>query len=63
MNTNYLEGEWQQVKGHIKKNWGKLTDNDLKVIEGNRDMLYGKLLSAYGWSKEEAQKEVKKVFG
>jgi uncharacterized protein YjbJ (UPF0337 family) len=62
MNKHYLEGKWDEVKGVLKKNWGELTKNDSLEIEGKRDVLYGKLISAYGWSKEKAQKKVNKFY-
>lgn len=58
MNTDELKGKWKQMKGNVKKNWGKLTDDDLDVIEGNKDILAGKIQERYGISKEEAKKQV-----
>jgi uncharacterized protein YjbJ (UPF0337 family) len=43
MDWNRVEGNWMQVKGKIKEQWGKLTDDDLDVIAGNRDQLEGKI--------------------
>lgn len=60
MNTDELKGKWKQVKGNVKKNWGKLTDDDLDVIEGNKDILAGKIQERYGVTKEEAKKQVDK---
>jgi len=58
MNKNILEGKWDQVKGDIQKKWGKLTKDDLDVIEGDAKKLAGKLQEQYGWSKEKAEKEI-----
>ena len=58
MNWQQIQGKWQEYKGHAKQRWGKLTDNDLTVIAGKRDVLAGKLVTAYGKSKEEAEKDV-----
>lgn len=58
MNTTELKGHWNQVKGKAKVQWGKLTDDDLDRIEGNRDQLVGKVQEHYGKSKEAAEKEV-----
>lgn len=52
------EGRWDQIRGSIKKNWGKLTDDDLKQIDGDRDRLVGKLKEKYGFTKEQAEKKV-----
>ena len=58
MNKNIFEGKWDQFKGSVKKNWGELTDDDLREIEGNRDRLVGKIKERYGKSQEEAEREV-----
>lgn len=59
MNSDQLEGNWKEVKGKIKEQWGKLTDNDLTAIDGKRDQLVGHIQKTYGIAKEEAEKQVK----
>lgn len=56
MNWDQIEGKWVQMKGSLKERFGKLTDDDLKVIAGNRDKFLGKLQERYGVHKEEAQR-------
>src|SRR4051794_18220633 len=51
MDWDRVEGNWKQVKGKVKEQWGKLTDDDLNVISGKRDQLEGKLQERYGWEK------------
>lgn len=58
MNSDQIAGQWKQAKGAIKEQWGKLTDDDLTVIEGNREQLVGKIQERYGIAREEAQKQV-----
>ncbi len=58
MNWDQIKGQWTQVQGEAKRQWGKLTDDDLQQIEGNRDKLIGKIQERYGTSKEEAEKQV-----
>ena len=58
MNKDTFEGNWKQFKGKAKKQWGKLTDDDLDVVEGNKDILAGKLQERYGITKEEAKKQI-----
>jgi uncharacterized protein YjbJ (UPF0337 family) len=58
MNWNRIEGDWKQFKGNIKMRWGKLTDDQLDVIAGQRDVLAGKIQEAYGISKDEAEKQL-----
>lgn len=57
MNWDQLQGKWKQYKGTAKVRWGKLTDNDLDVIDGNRQQLVGKLQEYYGITKEVAEKQ------
>jgi uncharacterized protein YjbJ (UPF0337 family) len=57
MNWDQIQGKWTQVKGSIKQEWGKLTDNDLDVIAGSKDKLVGKIQERYGIKKEEALRQ------
>jgi len=57
MNSDTLKGQWHQVKGEIKTQWGKLTDSDLDQIEGNGEKLIGKIQERYGYAKDRAEKE------
>jgi len=56
MNQDQLLGKWKQLRGSVKHQFGKLTDDDLNVIGGKRDMLIGKLQERYGYAREEAQR-------
>jgi len=58
MNTDTLKGQWLQLKGQVRKQWGKLTDDDLDQIQGTTEILAGKLQERYGRSKDEASKEI-----
>lgn len=52
------EGKWKQIRGQVKEQWGKLTDDDLDRVEGQRDQLVGRVQERYGHAKAEAEKEV-----
>lgn len=56
--TNEIKGTWHQLKGEVKKQWGNLTDDDLKKIDGNAEKLYGKLQEYYGYTVDEAKQKV-----
>lgn len=58
MNWDQLVGKWRQSKGKITEKWGKLTDDDLQVIAGQRDQFVGRVQERYGIAKEEAEKQV-----
>ena len=58
MDWNRVEGNWKQIKGAVKEQWGKLTDDDIDVINGRRDQLEGKIQERYGYQKDKAKSEV-----
>jgi len=57
MNWDQIQGKWTQMKGSVKQEWGKLTDNDLDVIAGSKDKLVGKIQERYGIKKDEALRQ------
>lgn len=58
MNKDIIKGNWKELKGKAKTKWGKITDDRLDEIAGNRDQLAGEIQQAYGVSKDEAEKQV-----
>ena len=58
MDWSQVEGNWRQLKGSAKAQWGKLTDADLMQIEGRREQLEGKIQERYGYTKERVRKEL-----
>lgn len=58
MNEDRIKGQWKQLSGKVKARWGKLTDDDVQVSEGNAEYLAGKLQARYGMAKDAAKKEV-----
>ena len=58
MNHDQLAGQWKQLKGRAKEKWGKLTDDDLKMVEGAHERLVGKVQERYGIAKDKAEQEV-----
>ncbi len=58
MQRDVWAGRWKQLQGNAKQTWGKLTDDDIKEIEGKRDVLAGKLQEKYGYTKERANEEI-----
>ncbi|HEU4662809.1 MAG TPA: CsbD family protein [Dokdonella sp.] len=59
MNEDKIEGQWKQLAGKLKAKWGKLTDDDLKVAEGNSEYLAGRIQERYGVAKDEAQRQIR----
>lgn len=58
MNWDRIEGQWSQLKGRAREQWGKLTDDDVDVVAGRRDQLAGKIRERYGIKMEEAEHQV-----
>lgn len=58
MDWNQVKAEWSELRGRAKKTWGRLTDDDLEVIKGKREILVGKLRKVYGLARNEAERQV-----
>jgi uncharacterized protein YjbJ (UPF0337 family) len=58
MNNDQVAGAWREIRGKVKAQWGKLTDDDLKQLEGNVQQLAGKLQQRYGLARAEAERQV-----
>jgi uncharacterized protein YjbJ (UPF0337 family) len=58
MNWDQVKGNWKQFTGKIRERWGKLTDDDMAVVEGRRDQLAGRLQERYGIAKDQAEREI-----
>ncbi len=59
MNWEYIEGNWKQIKAHLRSRWAKLTDEDIEGIAGQRDDLLAKLRELYGLTVERAEAELR----
>jgi len=60
MNKDVLQGKWREMKGKIKEQWGKLTDDDLDRIEGKGEQLFGLLQQRYGYARDKAEEEYRR---
>ena len=58
MNRDTLKGQWKQVKGEIKRRWGKLTDDELDQVEGSFEKLVGRVQERYGYQRDQAEREI-----
>jgi uncharacterized protein YjbJ (UPF0337 family) len=57
MNPGTLKGEWKQLRGRVRKEWGKLTNDDIAAIKGDSEVLLGRLQARYGHTREEVERE------
>jgi uncharacterized protein YjbJ (UPF0337 family) len=60
MNRDTLKGQWTQLKGKLRQQWGKLTDDEIDQMQGNAEMLIGKIQERYGYERERAEQEVER---
>ena len=58
MNEDEMKGKLKQAKGRIQSRWGELTDDEVERMEGDREELIGKVQERYGYSREQAEREV-----
>lgn len=58
MNWDTIAGNWKQVQGKVRQQWGKLTDDDLELVKGKRDELAGRIQERYGIAKDEAERQI-----
>ncbi len=58
MNEDTLKGQWTQVKGRVREQWGKLTNDDLDQIQGRAEQLIGRVQERYGVQRDEAKRQV-----
>lgn len=61
MNRDELHGKWRQIRGQIKAQWGRLTDDELDEIEGNVEMLIGKIQEKYGQTRAEIARDLDRL--
>ncbi len=53
-----VQGNWKQLSGGVRQEWGKLTHNDVEQVKGDVEMLAGKIEERYGVTKAEARKQI-----
>lgn len=58
MNWDQVKGNWKEFRGKVQERWGKITNDDLDVIDGRREQLAGRIQQIYGKTKEEAEREI-----
>jgi uncharacterized protein YjbJ (UPF0337 family) len=58
MNEDTLKGQWTQLKGQVREQWGKLTNDDLDRVQGEAEQLVGRIQERYGIARDEAQRQV-----
>lgn len=63
MNQQQMKGKWHELRGKAKQRWGKLTDDDLDMIDGRREELVGRIQQRYGHSRDQVEREVDTFLG
>ena len=57
MNRDIFTGNWTQLKGRVREQWGKLTDDDIDRVQGKAEQLIGRVQERYGIEKDEAERQ------
>lgn len=60
-NQDQVKGQWEQLKGRVKRAWGEITDDDLLKAEGSKEKLYGIIQERFGDTKETIKKKLDAV--
>ncbi len=58
MNWDQIKTNWIAVSEQIKLTWGKLSEDDLAAIAGQRDLITSILQKRYGYTTVVAQNKV-----
>jgi uncharacterized protein YjbJ (UPF0337 family) len=58
MNKDIIKGKWHEIKGQLKQQWGKLTDDDIAKAEGSQEELSGLIQKHYGYTKDKANEDI-----
>ena len=58
MNEDIVKGKWKELKGNVRQQWGKLTNDDVDRLKGTQEELVGLLQQRYGYEQEQAKKEI-----
>ena len=58
MDNLEIKGNWNEIKGKLKRDFAELTDNDLTYAEGKEDELLGKIQQKLGKTKEEIKQKI-----
>src|SRR3954453_11442152 len=61
INTQELQGQWNQLRGQVKQKWGQLTDDDLQIQGGNVDQLVGRIQQKTGEGRESIEGSLTKL--
>ena len=56
MNSDQIQGKWKQLAGSFREQFGRITNDDIAQLDGQREQLIGKLQEKYGETKEEAER-------
>ena len=58
MNWDRIEGHWKQLTGRAREQWGRLTEDDFRIVDGRREELAGLIQERYGVARDEAEEQI-----
>ena len=62
INENTIKGKWLEIKGDVRKAWGKLTDDELDKTKGDMKAIAGLIQQKYGDAQENASDRLSNIF-
>lgn len=63
MNKRILQGKWRKARGNLKTEWGRLTDNERRQLDGKIDHMVGLVQERYGYTQDRAAKTLAHYLG
>lgn len=63
MNKTILQGKWRQARGNLKTEWGRLTDNERRQLDGKIDHMVDLVQERYGYTQDRAAKTLAHYLG
>lgn len=61
MNSDIIKGKWTEIKGDLRKAWGKITDDEWEQTKGDATSMAGILQQRYGFAKDDATSKINSV--
>lgn len=59
MDWDIVKANWERLRGKVKQRWGRLSDDQLELVSGNRNQLIDEIRQSYGIGKDEAELQVR----
>lgn len=62
MEQKIVKGKWDEIKGEVRKAWGRLTEDELEKTKGDLKAVKGLIEQKYGQKKEDLETRLDDIF-